>query len=95
MKYKKSVYESLAMVTQFGINMMVPIVLCTLFGVFLGERFSIPVVTVPLFFLGAFAGFRNVYRLSKKIFEQKDPDYHTSIKEDKDVKEIKRTEKDQ
>lgn len=89
MKYKKSVYESLAMITQFGINMMVPIVICTLLGVYIGDKFSIPIVTVPLFFIGAFAGFRNIYRLSKKIFEQKDKDYNTAIKDVDDAKKDK------
>ena len=33
MKYDKSVYRSLALITQFGINMLVPIFLCTIVGV--------------------------------------------------------------
>ena len=40
MKYDKSVYRSLALITQFGINMLVPIFLCTIAGVFLGKKFS-------------------------------------------------------
>ena len=69
MKKKNHVLQSLVMVTQFGINMLVPILLCTLLGVYIGEKFSIPIITVPLFIIGALAGFRNVFRLAKKIYE--------------------------
>ena len=34
MKYKKNVFQSFTMVMQFGINMIVPILMCTLFGVY-------------------------------------------------------------
>ena len=77
---KKSVFRSLALVTQFGITMLVPILLCTLIGVYLGKRFQIPFITVPLFVIGALAGFRNVYVLAKKTYENKD---------EKDAKKIK------
>ena len=71
MKKKNHVLQSLVMVTQFGINMLVPILLCTLLGVYIGEKFSIPIITIPLFAVGALAGFRNVFRLAKKIYEDK------------------------
>ena len=71
MKKKNHVLQSLVMVTQFGINMLVPILLCTLLGVYIGEKFSIPIITIPLFVVGALAGFRNVFRLAKKIYEDK------------------------
>lgn len=72
MKNKKSVYQSLALVTQFGITMLVPILLCTLLGVYLGNRFSIPFIAVPLFVVGALAGFRNVYVLAKKTYKKEE-----------------------
>ena len=72
MKYKKSVFRSLVLVTQFGISMLVPILLCTLIGVYIGEKFSIPIITVPLFIIGALAGFRNIYIMAKKTYEDKD-----------------------
>lgn len=67
MKYKKSVYRSLTLITQFGINMVVPIFLCTLLGVYVGERIDAEWITIPLFFVGAIAGFQNIYRMSKRI----------------------------
>lgn len=72
MKHKKSVFQSLVLVTQFGISMLVPILLCTLIGVYIGEKFSIPIITVPLFIIGALAGFKNVYTLARKTYEDKD-----------------------
>ena len=53
---KKEVMNALIMVFQFGINMIVPIFLCTLAGVWIGKKTGADWVTVPLFFLGAFAG---------------------------------------
>ena len=72
MKNKKSVFQSLVLVTQFGISMLVPILLCTLIGAYIGEKFSMPIITVPLFIIGALAGFRNVHIMAKKIYQDKD-----------------------
>lgn len=70
MKYDKSVYRSLALVTQFGINMLVPIFLCTIAGVYLGKKFSVEWLVIPLFLAGALAGFRNIFIMAKKIYEK-------------------------
>ena len=71
MKHKSSVFQSLVLVTQFGISMLVPILLCTMIGAYLGKRFSIPIIAVPLFLIGALAGFRNVWIMAKKLYEDK------------------------
>lgn len=68
MKNKRSVFQAFTMVIQFGINMIVPILMCTLFGVWIGEKFQIPIVTVPLFLIGALAGFRNIFIMAKRIY---------------------------
>lgn len=75
-KYKKSVYQSLAVITQFGINMLVPIFLCSFAGLFLDRKLGTAFWFVLLFFAGALAGFRNIFILAKKIYEgdQKDED---------------------
>lgn len=72
MKYHKSVYQSLAMITQFGITMLVPIFLCSFLGWYLDQWLQTSWLFVALFFIGALAGFRNIFILSKKIFETKD-----------------------
>lgn len=81
-KYKKSVYQSLVLITQFGINMLVPIFLCSMAGVYIGKRFSIDWIVIPLFFMGALAGFRNIYIMSKKIYQQKEERKQNSAKKD-------------
>jgi len=78
-KYNKEVYQSLALITQFGINMIVPIVLCTFLGIFLDKKLGTSFIVIILFFLGAMAGARNVYISAKGIydkdrFESKDDD---------------------
>ena len=70
MKKNHKVFQSLTLILQFGLNMIVPILMCTLFGVWLGERYDIPIVTVPLFLAGALAGFTNIFKMAKKIYGQ-------------------------
>lgn len=71
-KYKKSVYQSLVLITQFGINMLVPILLCTGLGIIIERKTGHIVFIIPLFILGALAGFRNCYIAAKKIYESDD-----------------------
>lgn len=68
-KYKKSFYQSLAVVTQFGLHMLVPIFMCSFLGLFIDEKFHTGFWFVLLFFVGALAGFRNIFVLAKKIYE--------------------------
>ena len=69
MKYNRNVYQALMMISQFGINMLVPIFICSFVGMFLDWRFGTSFWTVVLFFCGALAGFTNVFRFAKKIYE--------------------------
>ncbi|NBH12948.1 AtpZ/AtpI family protein [Lachnospiraceae bacterium] len=70
MKYDKSVYRSLALITQFGINMLVPVFLCTIAGIWLGRKCSMEWLVIPLFLVGALAGFRNIFIMAKNIYEK-------------------------
>lgn len=59
--------------------MIVPIFLCTFLGIFLDRVFHTSFIVVVLFFLGAFAGFRNIYLFaqgnnSKKSYLGSDAD---------------------
>lgn len=80
MKYKKEVYQSFAMVMQFGINMLVPIFACTLFGAWLGEKVNIDWLAIPFFAIGALAGLRNIYVFAKKIYQPKVKDKNDAEK---------------
>lgn len=80
MKQKRSVLQAFTMIIQFGLNMIVPIVMCTLFGVWMGEKFQMPVITIPLFLMGALAGFRNIFIMAKKIYQNDNND--SKVKEE-------------
>lgn len=70
MKYKKNVFKSLSMITQFGINMIVPIILCSGLGMYIDKKIGTSQCVVIMFFVGALAGFRNVYLFSKAIYSE-------------------------
>ena len=72
MKYDKSVYRSLTLITQFGINMIVPIFMCTALGVYIGKKLSIKWIVIPFFMAGALAGFRNIFMMAKRIYSDKE-----------------------
>lgn len=71
-KYNRSVYRSLAVITQFGINMLVPIFLCSFLGMYLDKKLGTSYIMILLFFVGALAGFRNIYIVAKRIYSDKD-----------------------
>ena len=86
MKGKNKVYQSFALVMQFGINMIVPIMLCTLAGVWIGNKVGKDYIMIPLFLEGVIAGFQNVYRMAKRIYEDDKPKDKIKEGEGKDVK---------
>lgn len=69
-KYDKDVYKSMTLITQFGINMLVPIFLCTFIGIYLDKILGTQFIVIILFFLGAAAGARNVYIFAKGIYDK-------------------------
>ena len=58
------------MIGQFGINILVPVLACSFFGGFLDEKLGTSCFFIILFFVGAVAGFWNIYRFSRRIFER-------------------------
>ena len=71
-KNNRDVIDALVMVFQFGINMLVPIFICTMLGVWIGNKTGVTWIAVPLFFVGALAGFNNVYRMAKRLIDSAD-----------------------
>lgn len=69
MKNRNIVFQTLSLISQLGISMIVPVLLCTVAGVFLDERFSLS-LTIPFIILGIFAGIRNVYVLVRHAGNQ-------------------------
>ncbi len=56
------------MIGQFGINMLVPVFICSFLGIFLDKKLGTNFLVIVLFFVGAIAGGYNVYRFSRQIF---------------------------
>lgn len=67
-KYDKSVFMSLALISQFGITMVVPMAMMFAAGYLLDRILGTSYWTVLLFFVGALAGFRNIYTLAKRVY---------------------------
>lgn len=83
MKNKKNSFRSLTTISQFGINMIVPIFGCSFFGMYLDRKLGTSFFMILLFFLGAIAGFRNIYILAMKIgaYEEREERRHVSKNE--------------
>jgi dipeptide/tripeptide permease len=71
-KKDQQIFQSFAMVMQFGINMLVPIFACTLFGAWLGDKLNISWLALPFFAVGALAGMRNVFLFARRIYQPND-----------------------
>lgn len=71
MKYEKNVFRALTLVTQFSINMLVPIFLCLFLGMFIDKKAGTSYWVVILFFMGALAGFRNIFVMAKQVYSDK------------------------
>lgn len=55
-----------------GISMLVPIFLCSILGVWLGNLTGINWLMIPFFFMGALAGFTNIYKTVRKLYRQEE-----------------------
>ena len=71
MSNNKKVFRTLALVSQLGFSILVPIFLCVFLGIWLEERYSFSVF-VPLIILGVLAGGRNAWVIAKQAMY--DPD---------------------
>ena len=79
---KREITEAFSMVTQFGINMLVPIGAMVALGVWIGDKYNMDWVVIPLFFVGAAAGYNSIFKMTKKFLKPKD----THTKKENDVK---------
>jgi len=64
MKSSKKVVQTFSLISQLGISMIVPVILCTIVGVWLEKKLSVS-LTIIFIILGVLAGVRNVYTLVK------------------------------
>ncbi len=68
MRYDNSVYKALTFFSQFTINMLVPIFMCSAAGWALDKWLGTSWCFIILFFIGALAGFRNVFLLARRVY---------------------------
>lgn len=66
MDFKKDVIRNMAMITQLGINMLAPIVLCVFIGVWIDDTWGVNIILLMLI-LGIGAGCRNCYLQLKEL----------------------------
>ncbi len=69
-KLDKHVCRALALISQFGINMLVPIGLMLWLGIWLDGKFGTSWIVILCFFIGAIAGFQNIYRMAKSLMNK-------------------------
>ena len=66
----REIVESFSMVLQFGINMITPIVMCIALGVWIGDKYNMDWIVIPLFFVGALAGYNSIFRMVQKYLKK-------------------------
>ena len=76
----REIVQAFSMVLQFGLNMLVPIALCTALGVWIGDKYDMDWIVIPLFFVGALAGYTSIFKMVRGFLKDK------NTKKEKDVK---------
>lgn len=69
MKNQRQIARSLAMVTQLGVSVLAPVILCAFFGEWLNRRFGWSAAAAVLVVLGVMAGARNAWLMLKQVNE--------------------------
>lgn len=80
---KKKTFQTLSLVTQLGLVMIVSIGMTTALGIWLDGKLGTGFFTVILFFLGAVAGGQGAYRMIKQIFEEEDDKHDKTSEKDR------------
>lgn len=69
MHYRKSIFRSLAMVTQLGLCVVTPVFLCVFIGYQIDTRFEVKTM-IPMLILGVLAGGRCAWQMAKRTLLQ-------------------------
>ena len=67
--FNKTVWQCLTLISQFGIMMLVPTGMMFALGYWLDGRLGTQFFAIVLFFVGVLAGFGNIYRLARQIYQ--------------------------
>ena len=69
----QTTYQTLVLISQLGLTMVVAIGMATAAGIWLDRRLGTSWITILMFVLGAIAGGQSAYRMIRKIY---DPEQH-------------------
>ena len=72
MKDKHGIGQAIVMITQLGINMLVPVFMCLFIGIWLDKQLGTGWLTLVFLILGIMGGIRGVYSLIHNILKQED-----------------------
>ncbi|MCI8541926.1 AtpZ/AtpI family protein [Acetatifactor aquisgranensis] len=81
---ERIVYQSLAMITQFSLNMIVPIAMMCAVGIWLDSKVGTSWITILFFVIGAVAGGQNVYRMARRMCGGEEPDRGQGVSDEDD-----------
>jgi ATP synthase protein I len=70
MRLRKSVFRSLAMISQVGISIMTPIFLCAYIGYRIDLMMGTRWIILPMLILGVLSGGRCAWQLVKRVMEE-------------------------
>ena len=73
MRRNNNVWKSFALITQLGLTVLAPIILCIGLGWFLEEKCSVNFM-IPLLIIGILAGIRNALALCRQMITRDDDD---------------------
>lgn len=86
-KKERTIIRCLAMISQIGISMMVPMFLCAAIGWWLDRQFHTQIWFLIMLFMGIGAAFRNVYILTKSFYSEDMRKEHERLKYIQDLKD--------
>ena len=65
----RTTFQTLALVTQLGLIMIVSIGMPSALGIWLDRKLGTAWITILMFVIGAIAGVQSVYRMIQKIYK--------------------------
>lgn len=67
---RREIVKALGLLTQIGVAMLVPILLCVVVGAFLDNLFNCsPICLIIFVIMGVMAAFRSLYMITKEYFK--------------------------
>lgn len=77
-KERRELAQNYSFVLQFGLNMIIPILGCTLLGSYIDDLLSTNFIVLIGFVIGMLAGYTSIYKTVKKRFkkENEDEEHH-------------------